>query len=103
MSEAIRTRCSIRSFTDEPASQDTCWRQPCVSPVPTIASSGIFVVIRDREMLRKVEEGHPYAKMAAGAAVAVIICADLNEENPPDSGSRIARQPRRISCWRRVP
>lgn len=74
-----------------------------VSPVPTVASSGIFVVIRDREMLRKVAEVHPYAKMTAGADAAVIICADLNEEDPPDSRSRIARQPRRISCWRRVP
>lgn len=42
-----------------------------------------FVVIRDREMLRKVAEVHPYAKMAAGAAAAVIICADLNEEKTP--------------------
>ena len=54
-------------------------------------------------MLRRVAEVHPYAKMAAGAAAAVIICADLNEEKTPASGSRTVRRPRRISCWRRVP
>lgn len=104
--EAIRTRRSIRSFTDEPVSQEDMDRMleaAMCAPSANNRQLWHFVVIRDREMLRKVAEVHPYAKMAAAAAAAVIICADLNEEKTPGSGSRIARRPRRTSCWRRVP
>ena len=78
--EAIRTRRSIRSFTDEPVSQEDMDRMleaAMCAPSANNRQLWHFVVIRDREMLRKVAEVHPYAKMAAGAAAAVIICADL--------------------------
>ena len=84
--EAIRTRRSIRSFTDEPVSQEDMDRMleaAMCAPSANNRQLWHFVVIRDREMLRKVAEVQPYAKMAAGAAAAVIICADLNEEKTP--------------------
>ena len=74
--EAIRTRRSIRSFTDEPVSQEDMDRMleaAMCAPSANNRQLWHFVVIRDREMLRKVAEVHPYAKMAAGAAAAVII------------------------------
>lgn len=84
--EAIKTRRSIRSFTEEPVSQEDMDRMleaAMCAPSANNRQLWHFVVIRDREMLRKVAEVHPYAKMAAGAAAAVIICADLNEEKTP--------------------
>ena len=69
--EAIRTRRSIRSFTDEPVSQEDMDRMleaAMCAPSANNRQLWHFVVIRDREMLRKVAEVHPYAKMAAGAA-----------------------------------
>ena len=72
--EAIRTRRSIRSFTEEPVSQEDMDRMleaAMCAPSANNRQPWHFVVIRDREMLRRVAEVHPYAKMAAGAAAAV--------------------------------
>ena len=73
--EAIKTRRSIRSFTEEPVSQEDMDRMleaAMCAPSANNRQLWHFVVIRDREMLRKVAEVHPYAKMA-----------DLNEEKTP--------------------
>lgn len=35
-----------------------------------------FVVIRDREMLARVPEVHPYAEMVPSAAAAIVVCGD---------------------------
>ena len=60
--EAIRTRRSIRSFTDEPVSQEDMDRMleaAMCAPSANNRQLWHFVVIRDREMLRKVAEVHP--------------------------------------------
>ena len=57
--EAIRTRRSIRSFTDEPVSQEDLDRMleaAMCAPSANNRQLWHFVVIRDREMLRKVAE-----------------------------------------------
>lgn len=37
-----------------------------------------FVVVREREMLEKLSEAHPYGKMLADASAAIAVCGDMN-------------------------
>jgi nitroreductase len=37
-----------------------------------------FVLVRDRETLKKLSEAHPYGKMLAEAAAAIAVCGDMN-------------------------
>ena len=60
--EAIRTRRSIRSFTDEPVSQEDMDRMleaAMCAPSANNRQLWHFVVIRDREMLRRWRRSIP--------------------------------------------
>jgi nitroreductase len=82
--EAIRTRRSIRRYTDEPVSDEAV--RALLEAAMRAPSAGDerpwhFVVIRDRATLAAVAKVHPYGHMAAHAAVAVLVCGDLAEES----------------------
>jgi len=81
--EAILTRRSIRRFRDEPVSDDlieTLLRAAMAAPSAGNQQPWHFVVIRDRETLDTTSTVHPYATMAAEAALAIVVCGDTTLE-----------------------
>jgi len=83
--EAIRTRRSIRKYEGRPV-PDELIRQVLAAamsaPSARNAQPWHFIVIDDRAVLKKIPRINPNAKMAAKAPVAILICGDLNLENP---------------------
>ena len=81
--EAIQTRRSIRSFTDAPI-EDAALQQmleaAMAAPSAGNAQPWRFVVIRDKTLLQRITAIHPYAAMAANAALAILVCADITAE-----------------------
>jgi nitroreductase len=77
--EALMTRRSVRSYTDEPVSDEQ---------VQTILAAGMqapsannrqpwhFVVLRRRERLNALAEVLPFGKMLAQAPLGIVVCAD---------------------------
>ncbi|HUU00467.1 MAG TPA: nitroreductase family protein [Myxococcota bacterium] len=82
--EAIFSRRSIRKFTNQPIDDDRIellLEAAMVAPSARDTRSWQFVVIRDRELLSKVPEVHPYASMVPEAALAILVCADTRLES----------------------
>ncbi len=75
----ILTRTSVRKYTREPVSEDAL---TAILHAAMAAPSGMnkqpweFIVIDDRELLKKLADVLPYAKMAAEAPVAVLVCGN---------------------------
>ena len=78
--ENILDRRSVRAFTEEPVSREdleavvTCgqWAPSAMNRQPWV-----FVVVDDKALLQKFADSLRYAKMAASAPLAVVVCADL--------------------------
>ncbi|HEX5688881.1 MAG TPA: nitroreductase family protein, partial [Roseiflexaceae bacterium] len=81
--EAIRTKRAVRQFTEEPVPDDVI-RQIVDAGRRSQSSKNdqpwTFVIVRDRETLRKLADCGTYAKHLAGAAFAVAIVAQPNYE-----------------------
>jgi nitroreductase len=85
--EAIKTRRSIRSYTDKPVSDDAI--QTIIGAGMLAPSAGNqqpwhFIVVRDRAKLDAVPSFHPYAKMITQASVAIVLCGDPVGKKWPD-------------------
>ena len=81
--EAILTRRSIRKYTRKPVGKDLL--RDLLTAAMSAPSAGNqmawhFVVITDRKLLEAIPRVHPYAQMLAGAAAAVLVCAELGLE-----------------------
>jgi len=77
--EAMLTRRSIRTYRDEPVSEEaieTLLRAAMAAPSAGNEQPWHFVVIRDRAVLDAIPSVHPYAQMAAGAPLAIAVCGD---------------------------
>jgi nitroreductase len=64
--EAIFTRRSIRKFTGEAVDDMTLElviRAGCQAPSAHNKQPWHFVIVKDKELLQSISEGHPYAKM----------------------------------------
>ncbi len=75
--DVIRTRRSIRKFTDEPVSDEMIHKlieAAMLAPSAGNQQSWHFIVVTDREKLDKVPEFHPYAKMIRNTSVAIVVC-----------------------------
>ncbi|SKA92198.1 Nitroreductase [Paucidesulfovibrio gracilis DSM 16080] len=84
--EAMHTRRSIRKYTDEPVSDETVREllgAAMMAPSAGNAQAWQFVVIRDRALLERVKEFSPYAGMAAGAPLGILVCGDTSLEKYP--------------------
>jgi nitroreductase len=84
--EAIRTRRSVRRYTDAPVPQDVL--QEIVSAAMHAPSAGNqqpwhFVIVTGKELLERASSVHPYVKMAARAPAAILVCGDLSLEKFP--------------------
>jgi len=78
--EAIMSRRSVRSYTDEPVSDEAVellLRAAMNAPSARNQQPWEFVVIRDRAVLAEVPKAHPYAQMVPSAQVAIVVCADM--------------------------
>ena len=79
--DIILSRRSMRRYTDEDVSNTDMVRlleAGMAAPSAKNRQPWHFVVVRDKEMLKKLSEAHPYGKMLAGAAAAIAVCGDMN-------------------------
>ena len=84
--EALYTRRSIRSFTDEAVAEadlETLLRAAMAAPSAGNAQPWHFVVVTERAVLDAIPGIHPYAAMCKTAQAAVIVCAELSLEKYP--------------------
>ncbi|MDK2954606.1 MAG: hypothetical protein PWQ57_102 [Desulfovibrionales bacterium] len=84
--EAIMTRRSIRSYTEEPITEDQIRALLEAAMMAPSAGNGQpwqFLVIQDKETLAKVKDANPHAAMAAQAPLAVLVCGDTTKEKSP--------------------
>lgn len=77
--EALKTRRSIRTFTDEPISdEDINELLKCAMLAPSAKNQQPwhFMVIRDAGTRQILSQTTPYTKMAADAPVIIVVCGD---------------------------
>ncbi len=80
--EAIEKRRSLRSYTGEPLEK---WQIDNIIKAFMYAPSAMnyrpchLIVVQDKEMLKKLSQVTPYAKMIEKAGAAFVICCDLEK------------------------
>jgi nitroreductase len=82
--EAIRTRRSIRKYTDEPVCEDmvlAILRAAMSAPSAGDQRAWRFIVADDRAVLDAIPGWHPHAKMLKQAPLAIVVCADTAAES----------------------
>lgn len=80
---AILNRKSIRKYTDMKVSDEIVeelLRSGMAAPSAANEQPWEFIVLRDKEVMRKITEVHPYSKMLLNATVAIIVCGDQSKE-----------------------
>lgn len=85
--DAIFTRKSIRSYTDQTISQDTIntlIKAAMSAPSAHNQHPWHFVVIQDRDVLVQISENFTYGKMLATSPLAILLCCDTNNLKSPD-------------------
>lgn len=79
--EAIFARRSIRKYTSQPVATDQVeylLRAAMSAPSAYNEQPWHFMVIRDRQLLNKIADFHPHAKMLYEAPLAIVVCCDQN-------------------------
>ncbi len=77
--KVIYTRRSVRSYADKEIPEEDILKilkAAMLAPSAGNEQPWHFIVVRSREKLRKLAEAHPYGKMVARAAAAIIVCCD---------------------------
>jgi len=81
--EGIITRRSIRKYTDKKISNDQVQmliKAGMHSPSARNQQPWHFLVLDNRDLMNKIAEVHPYAKMLTEAQLAIIVCGDESLE-----------------------
>jgi nitroreductase len=81
--ETIRTRRSIRKYTDQEVPEHLVTellKAAMAAPSAGNEQPWHFVVIRDRNLLDEIPKFHPYSAMLKYASVAILVCGDLTLE-----------------------
>lgn len=76
----LMTRRSVRKYTDEPVSDEDVegiLRAGMAAPSAGNEQPWHFAVIRDREVMNRIMDVHPYAAMLAQAPVCIAVLAEL--------------------------
>lgn len=84
--EAIFTRRSIRSFTNEPVTEEQITKllkAAMAAPSAGNEQPWEFIVVRERTPLEEITQIHQYSQMLKEAPVAVVVCADLGRSKYP--------------------
>ena len=82
--EAIKERRSIRAFTDEKVSEkDVEWLIDAARWAPSAGNTQPLelVVVKDKEMKRKLSEAALNQTFIQKAPVVIVVCADLNRSS----------------------
>lgn len=77
--EDILTRRSVRRYTDAPVSdadRELILRAAMAAPSGVNRQPWEFVVIDDKDVLKRLADSLPYAKMVAGAPIAIAVCGN---------------------------
>ncbi len=77
--EMIYTRRSIRGYSDRKISDDDVvkiLRAAMQAPSAGNEQPWHFIVVRDRETLKKMSEAFTFGQMLPNASVAIVVCAD---------------------------
>lgn len=77
--DVLNTRRSIRTFTSDPVDENdirTLIASGSMAPSAMNGQPWEFVVVTDRSLLDAIAARHPYAKMAAQASLAIVVCGD---------------------------
>lgn len=81
--EAILTRRSIRKYVNKPIPDKLIHKlleAAMYAPSARNYRPWHFITVRQRRMLDKLSEVHPYAGMLKEAGVAILVCGDLSQE-----------------------
>jgi nitroreductase len=81
--DAILSRRSIRTYTDEPVSDlhiESLLRAGMAAPSAGNQQVWEFVVIDQRQLLDAIPTVHPYAQMCTQAPLCIVVCADPSRE-----------------------
>ena len=81
--KTILTRRSIRKFTGAPIEINILERllnAGMYAPSARNTQSWHFILITDKEIMNKIPEVHPHAKMCYEAAAVIVVCGDLDIE-----------------------
>ena len=84
--DAIMSRRSIRSYTDEPVTDEqleVVLRAAMAAPSAGNQQSWRFIVVRSEEQRAALAEATPYCRMIAHAPVALVVCGDTRAEKHP--------------------
>lgn len=79
----IFKRRSIRKYLDKPVAKediDDLLRAAMAAPSAGNEQPWEFIVVDDKNVLKKIADVQPYAKMLYEAPVAIVVCGDLNKE-----------------------
>lgn len=78
--ELLKNRRSVRKYTEEaidPETIKTILTAALMSPASKRTNGWEFVVVTDKEMLARLAEARPMgSQLLAGAAAAIVVCAD---------------------------
>ncbi len=83
---AIFTRRSIRSYTNQPVSDETVkllLQAATAAPSAKNAQSWEFIVIRDKKTLQQIPGFHPFSKQVPNAQVAIVVCGNTKFQAAP--------------------
>jgi nitroreductase len=81
--EAILSRRSIRSYTDQPVTDELIIKlleAGMSAPSASNQQPWQFVIIDDRAILDEIPKFHPYSSMLRKAPLAICVCGDLDLE-----------------------
>lgn len=81
--EAIFTRRSIRKYKKGKVSPDVVkdlLRAAMAAPSAANRQPWHFVIIEDRSILDEIPKFHPHSEMLRDAALAILVCGDLQKE-----------------------
>jgi nitroreductase len=81
--DAIFNRKSIRKYKDIKISEEIVeklLRAAMAAPSAGNQQPWEFIVLRDKEVMRKITEFHPYSKMLLNTDAAIVICGDEAKE-----------------------
>lgn len=86
MLDTIFERRSIRKYTDKPVEDEklhTLLRAAMYAPSAKDARPWHFVVVRDRAVMEKFMQAHPFSKMLEQASALIVVCGDKSREAAP--------------------
>jgi len=79
----IFKRRSIRKYLDKSVAKediDDLLRAAMAAPSAGNEQPWEFIVVDDKNALKRIADVHPYAKMLYEVPVAIVVCGDLNKE-----------------------